>query len=72
METLDQVWLAFLVVGCLFGAAVLLWIKLEWEALDREFEEDQGWHRMWHERIYEDEASGPGDASTVADDDATE
>lgn len=64
METLEA---AFLVVGCLFGAAVLLWIKLEWDRLEREFQRDLGWHRMWTERVYDSE---PGDASPVADDDA--
>ena len=69
MEALE---VAYVVVATLFGVALLVWLKGKYDDVQREFERDLGWHLTWHERVYEPEdESGPGDAPTVADGDAS-
>lgn len=35
-----------------FGCTMLLWDR--YKSLDREYQREVGWHRMWTERIMED------------------
>lgn len=46
-------------IGAEVLGAVMLLLALrgKWKAIDREYERETGWHRMWTERIMdEDEA----------------
>lgn len=49
-------------LGTLTAAAVgiLGLLKMRYDELRREVERDAGWHRMWHERIWEDETMDDG------------
>ncbi len=63
---------AYVVVGTLFAGALLLLLKCKYDDVQDDFARDLGWHLMWHERVYDPEdESGPGDAPTVADGDAS-
>jgi hypothetical protein len=47
-------WL-LVVVATLIVVATLALLKLRYDDLCDEVERDAGWHRMWHERIWQDE-----------------
>lgn len=53
--------LAALLAGV--GVALLTLARLYWVYMDQveEIERDQGWHRMWTERIYDPEGEHHGD-----------
>lgn len=51
MATLE--WM-FGVVASLFGVATLGWIKIQLNNLEREYQREVGWHRMWTERIMDE------------------
>jgi hypothetical protein len=57
---MDALRIALLGVGVAIAALLLVGLRMKWIGLDRWFEEDQGWHRMWHERILDttDERDG--------------
>lgn len=48
-----------MIVGAVIATiGLLLTYWAWWRDIDRDYEEDLGWHRMWHERIMEDEDHG--------------
>jgi len=55
MATLTNLELVFLVVVTLAAVTTLGWFYLRYDGFRREVERDAGWHRMWHERIWQDE-----------------
>jgi hypothetical protein len=54
VEAVD--WLRFwlIVVAALTGAALHGWNWIRWYEGNADIERDAGWHRMWHERIWDD------------------
>jgi len=52
MATLSWVLLGVLGLATL---GILILMKWRYDGLCEEVERDAGWHRMWHERIWQDE-----------------
>lgn len=54
--------IGWLLVAVTVAAALLVWLRTEWNIVEREYQREVGWHRMWTERIMTDERdehSGP-------------
>lgn len=52
MGKLEWAWIGVLVLA---AASILILLYLQYRDLVAEIERDAGWHRMWHERIWQDE-----------------
>lgn len=48
---MDALRAAFLGVGVLMALTLLGWLRMKWNDLEREYQRNVGWHRMWTERI---------------------
>lgn len=59
MEALNATLLA---VGVAMAILLLVWLKMEYSRICRHVSEDQGWYRLWHERIMDESngIDGPG------------
>lgn len=44
-----------IVLGGVLAGSLLFALWCRWLSIEREYQRDVGWHRMWTERIMEDE-----------------
>jgi hypothetical protein len=45
----------FLVVAIVTALVTFGWLYMRYDDFRQEVERDAGWHRVWHERIWQDE-----------------
>lgn len=54
MDVVDQLRVAVVVVAILTAGALYVWHWIRYYEGNADIERDAGWHRMWHERIWDD------------------